>query len=54
MGLDGFAFVEFTSPEPDAMADWFEKLGFTHVGTHKSKNVRHYAQGDINFILNMD
>ena len=54
MGLDGFAFVEFTSPEPEAMADWFEKLGFTHVGNHKSKNVRHYAQGEINFILNMD
>ncbi|HEX4694159.1 4-hydroxyphenylpyruvate dioxygenase [Sphingomonas sp.] len=54
MGLDGFAFVEFTSPEPDAMADLFEKMGFTHVGTHKSKNVRHYAQGDINFLLNMD
>lgn len=54
MGLDGFEFVEFTSPDPEAMADWFEKLGFTHVGTHKSKNVRHYAQGDINFILNME
>src|SRR3569623_2315414 len=54
MGLDGFAFVEFTSPEPDAMVDLFEKMGFTHVGTHKSKNVRHYAQGDMNFLLNMD
>ena len=29
MGLDGFAFVEFTSPDPDAMVAWFEKLGFT-------------------------
>ncbi len=54
MGLDGFAFVEFTSPDPQAMADWFGKLGFAHVGTHKSKNVHHYAQGDINFLLNMD
>lgn len=54
MGLDGFEFVEFTSPDPEAMADLFEKMGFTHVGTHKSKNVRRYAQGDINFLLNMD
>ena len=54
MGLDGFEFVEFTSPDPDALADLFEKMGFTHVGTHKSKNVRRYAQGDINFLLNMD
>ncbi len=54
MGLDGFEFVEFTSPDPEKMADLFEKMGFTHVGTHKSKNVRRYAQGDINFLLNMD
>ncbi|TPG17614.1 4-hydroxyphenylpyruvate dioxygenase [Sphingomonas koreensis] len=54
MGLDGFEFVEFTGPDPDALADLFVKMGFTHVGTHKSKNVRRYAQGDINFLLNMD
>lgn len=54
MGLNGFEFVEFTSPDPQALADLFVKLGFTHVGTHKSKNVRRYAQGDINFLLNMD
>ena len=54
MGLDGFEFVEFTGPDAEALADLFEKMGFTHVGTHKSKNVRRYAQGDINFLLNMD
>ncbi|MGP1283230.1 MAG: 4-hydroxyphenylpyruvate dioxygenase [Parasphingopyxis sp.] len=54
MGLDGFEFVEFTGPDPDALADLFVKLGFTHVGNHRSKNVRHYRQGDINFILNME
>lgn len=54
MGLDGFEFVEFTGPDPDALADLFVKMGFTHVGTHRSKNVRRYAQGDINFLLNMD
>jgi 4-hydroxyphenylpyruvate dioxygenase len=54
MGLDGFEFVEFTSSEPEALADLFTKMGFTHVGTHRSKNVRRYAQGDINFLLNME
>jgi len=54
MGLDGFEFVEFTGPDPDALADLFVKMGFSHVGTHRSKNVRRYAQGDINFLLNMD
>ena len=54
IGLDGFEFVEFTGPDPQALADLFGKMGFTHVATHRSKNVRRYAQGDINFLLNMD
>jgi 4-hydroxyphenylpyruvate dioxygenase len=54
LGLDGFEFVEFTGPDPEALADLFQRLGFTHVGNHRSKNVRHFAQGDINVILNME
>ncbi|WP_199553536.1 4-hydroxyphenylpyruvate dioxygenase [Sandaracinobacteroides hominis] len=54
MGLDGFEFVEFTGPNPQGLADLFEKLGFTHVATHRSKDVRRYTQGDINFLLNFE
>ena len=54
IGLDGFAFVEFTSPEPEAMADLFSRLGFTHVGNHRSRAIRHYCQGGIHFLLNME
>ena len=54
LGLDGFEFVEFTSPDPDAMADLFEKLGFVHAGNHRRIEVRHYVQGDVNFLLNME
>jgi 4-hydroxyphenylpyruvate dioxygenase len=53
-GLDGFEFVEFTSPDPEALAGLFTGMGFTHLGNHKTKNVRRYGQGDINFILNME
>ena len=54
LGLDGFEFVEFTGPDPQALAALFQTMGFTHLGDHRSKNVRRYQQGDINFILNMD
>jgi len=54
MGLDGFEFVEFTGPDPEALADLFQKLGFTHVATHRSKDVRRFTQGDINFLLNFE
>ncbi|MBL8538400.1 MAG: 4-hydroxyphenylpyruvate dioxygenase [Hyphomonadaceae bacterium] len=54
IGTDGFEFVEFTAPEPGALAAYFEKMGFTAVARHRSKNVLRYKQGDINFILNME
>jgi len=54
LGLDGFEFVEFTGPDPQALAEMFVAMGFTHLATHKSKPVRRYAQGDVNFLLNMD
>lgn len=54
LGTDGFEFVEFTSPEPQKLADHFERMGFTAVSRHRSKDVVRYKQGDINFLLNMD
>jgi 4-hydroxyphenylpyruvate dioxygenase len=54
LGTDGFEFVEFTGPDPQAIARQFEAMGFTAVARHRSKNVLRYRQGDINFILNME
>jgi 4-hydroxyphenylpyruvate dioxygenase len=54
IGTDGFEFVEFTSPNSDELASLFETLGFAAVGRHRSKDVVHYRQGDINFILNRE
>lgn len=52
MGLDGFEFVEFASPEPGVLEPVFDALGFQAVARHRSKQVTLYRQGDINFILN--
>lgn len=54
MGLQGFEFVEFASPTPNLLEPLFEKLGFTLVATHRSKDVLLYRQGDINFIVNRE
>jgi 4-hydroxyphenylpyruvate dioxygenase len=54
LGTDGFEFVEFTAPEPERLSDLFQKMGFSPVARHRSKNVLRFAQGDINFILNME
>jgi 4-hydroxyphenylpyruvate dioxygenase len=54
MGLCGFEFVEFSSPSDFDLGAVFEKLGFSKVAKHKSKNVFLYRQGDINFIVNQE
>lgn len=52
LGLDGFVFVEFTSPEPAAMKALFEQLGFVAASTHPTKAVTRYKQGRINLLVN--
>jgi len=54
LGTDGFEFVEFTSPEPARLQQLFELMGFLAIAKHRSKNVLRFAQGDINFLLNME
>lgn len=54
---DGFEFVEYTSPTAEGIAalkDLFDKLGFTEVAKHKTKEVWLYKQNDINFIVNAE
>ena len=52
MGLVGFEFVEFSSPAPNVLEPVFEKLGFSKVARHRSKDVALFRQGEINFIVN--
>ncbi|WP_260294862.1 4-hydroxyphenylpyruvate dioxygenase [Sedimenticola hydrogenitrophicus] len=54
MGTDGFEFVEYTSPEPQALGRLFEQLGFVAIARHRSKDVTLYRQGDINFLINAE
>ncbi len=54
MGLCGFEFVEFASPTANLLEPLFEKMGFTLVAKHRSKDVVLYRQGGINFIVNRE
>lgn len=54
MGLCGFEFVEFASPVGGIIEPLFERMGFSLVAHHRSKNVVLYRQGDINFIVNRE
>jgi 4-hydroxyphenylpyruvate dioxygenase len=54
MGLMGFEFVEFASPTAGLIEPIFERMGFTLVAKHRSKDVVLYRQGEINFIVNRE
>jgi 4-hydroxyphenylpyruvate dioxygenase len=52
LGLDGFAFCEFTSPDSEAMGAQFEQLGFTPAARRPDRGLTVYRQGRINLVLN--
>lgn len=54
VGLDGFEFVEFCAPKEGVLEPVLTMAGFTHVATHRSKNVRLWRQGGINLIINYE
>lgn len=54
IGLDGFEFVEFTSPDPEAMTTLIERLGFVATHRHPTKAVVRYKQGRTNLLVNSE
>ncbi len=54
MGTDGFEFIEYAAPDPKAMGELFERMGFTPIARHRHKAVTLYRQGGINFIINAE
>ena len=54
MGTDGFEFIEYAAPDPKAMGELFERMGFKPIARHRHKDVVLYRQGGINFIVNRE
>ena len=51
-GTDGFEFVEFAHPDPQALRDLFAKMGYIHTANHKTKAIELWQQGDITYVIN--
>jgi 4-hydroxyphenylpyruvate dioxygenase len=54
MGTAGFEFIEYAAPDPKAMGELFQRMGFQAIARHRHKNVILYRQGGINFIVNAE
>jgi 4-hydroxyphenylpyruvate dioxygenase len=54
MGTDGFEFVEYAAPDPAALGQLFESMGFVAIAKHRHKKVSLFRQGGVNFIINAE
>ena len=54
LGLDGFEFIEFSAPEKGLLEPVFERMGFSRIARHRSKDVDLWRQGEINLIANYE
>ena len=54
LGLDGFEFLEFCAPEKGVLERAFERMGFSLIARHRSKDVQLWRQGQINFVANYE
>ena len=54
LGLDGFEFIEFSAPEKGLLETVFERMGFSRIARHRSKDVDLWRQGEINLIANYE
>lgn len=52
VGILGFEFIEFSSPDPAALQELFKELGFSKLKKHTTSAIDYYRQGDIHFLVN--
>ena len=52
IGIEGMAFMQYTSARPAELQTLFKRLGMTRVGQHKSKRISYYEQNEVVFLLN--
>ena len=54
--FNGFSFLEFAVEHTSEreLAGWLQRLGFSGVGRHRTKDVLLYRQGEINVVLNAE
>jgi 4-hydroxyphenylpyruvate dioxygenase len=52
LGLDGIEYIEYATSQPRAFGMLLQKMGFSAVARHRSRDVVLYRQGSMNLIVN--
>ena len=51
LGTQGFAFVMFTGPEPEALSALFARLGVPLTARHRTKAIDLHQSGEVTFLI---
>jgi len=54
LGIEGLEFVEFATPQPQALGALLQMMGFAAIARHRSREVMLYRQGPMNIVVNAD
>lgn len=52
IGLTGIEFIEFSSSDAERLRKLFRDFGFSYIEKNPIRDVEHYTQNDIHFLLN--
>jgi 4-hydroxyphenylpyruvate dioxygenase len=52
LGLDGIEFIEYATSQPQEFGILLQKMGFSALARHRSREVLLYRQGSMNLIVN--
>lgn len=52
IGLNGFSFIEFSTPNPAALSLVLKRFGFRYKAEDINQDISFYGQGNINIIIN--
>jgi len=52
LGLEGLEYVEYATARPQALGQVLERMGYSPVARHRSREVLLYRQGTMNVIVN--
>ena len=52
LGLDGIEFIEYATSQPQEFGALLQKMGFSAVARHRSRDVLLYRQGSMNLVVN--
>lgn len=54
IGIEGLEFVEYATAAPEELGQTLERMGFSYIAHHRSREVMLYRQGEMTVIVNAD